>query len=139
MSTPLPSPSLVPPTQNGTPTPRHLSGPVDAWTAEREARLLYVQRQLKAAQAAWSEEQELWIDELEDLKRKCLKKEKRAKGRANSVAKMWKAKTWGSAAGLKGSEGEASGESGPAFVAEPEGMVVDDGVDGDCDGEEDEE
>ncbi|KAL8753335.1 MAG: hypothetical protein Q9199_005115, partial [Rusavskia elegans] len=200
ISTPLPSPSLVPLTQNGTPTPHHLSGPVDTWTVEREARLLYVQRQLKAAQAAWSEEQELWIDEvgscrfrfslifrgggslllivipytldnwrevggpsvgsvrmgtvwrdiqarsrgievhqLEDLKRICLKKEKKAKRRANSVAKMWKAKTWGSAAGLKGSEGEALGESSPAFVAEPEGMVGDDAVDGDCDEEEDEE
>lgn len=36
----------------------------DAWTVEQEARLVYVQRQLRAAQAAWSEEQELWIDEV---------------------------------------------------------------------------
>lgn len=36
----------------------------DAWTVEREARLVYVQGQLRAAQAAWSEEQELWIDEV---------------------------------------------------------------------------
>lgn len=36
----------------------------DAWTVEQEARLVYVQAQLRAAQAAWSEEQELWIDEV---------------------------------------------------------------------------
>ncbi|KAI4194112.1 MAG: hypothetical protein LQ348_002713, partial [Seirophora lacunosa] len=38
--------------------PEHL-----IWTARHEERLRYVQRQLTAAQAAWSEEQELWIDE----------------------------------------------------------------------------
>lgn len=55
------------------------------------------------------------------------------------MAKIWKAKTWGSAAKSKGSEGEASGENSPAFVAESEGMVDDDGVDDDCGGEGEEE
>lgn len=34
------------------------------WTPTHEARLSYVQQKLKAAQAAWSEEQGLWIDEV---------------------------------------------------------------------------
>ncbi|KAL9024523.1 MAG: hypothetical protein Q9180_007876 [Flavoplaca navasiana] len=94
------------------PPPHHLT-----WTEEKEERLLYVRRQLGEAQRRWSEEQELWIDEvhhLEDLKRACLKAEKKAKGRANSVAMIWKAKTWGSKAkdigtGL-GVEDEGDGE-----------------------------
>lgn len=34
------------------------------WTAENENRLVYVQGKLREAQAAWSEEQEVWIDEV---------------------------------------------------------------------------
>ncbi|KAL8762576.1 MAG: hypothetical protein Q9184_001430 [Pyrenodesmia sp. 2 TL-2023] len=39
--------------------PDHLT-----WTPEHEARLVLVQRQLRIAQARWSEEQDLWIDEV---------------------------------------------------------------------------
>ncbi|CAL8581690.1 hypothetical protein XPA_007375 [Xanthoria parietina] len=107
----------------------------DAWTVEREARLVYVQGQLRAAQAAWSEEQELWIDEvhhLEDLKRKCWKREKKAKGRATGVAAIWKVKTWGGAGA--GAKGKAE-DSSAAFVEEPESAVEEDEVED----EEDEE
>ncbi|KAL8898702.1 MAG: hypothetical protein Q9207_006562, partial [Kuettlingeria erythrocarpa] len=38
--------------------PDHLT-----WTPAHEARLVLVQRQLRIAQAKWSEEQDLWIDE----------------------------------------------------------------------------
>ncbi|KAL8734388.1 MAG: hypothetical protein Q9166_001586 [cf. Caloplaca sp. 2 TL-2023] len=117
-----PAPPLPP--QNRAPgshpaTPSHLS----CWTKENEERLVYVQGQLTAAQAAWSEEQDLWIDEvhhLEDLKRKCLKAEKKAiaRGRANSVASIWKAKTWGGKS--KNSSAEASGENSPRLFDEPE-------------------
>ncbi|KAL8775515.1 MAG: hypothetical protein Q9209_000011 [Squamulea sp. 1 TL-2023] len=109
-----------------------------SWTEEREERLVYVQRQLRMAQARWSEEQDLWIDEvhhLEDLKRKCLKAEKKAtsKRRASSVTTIWKSKTWGGKS--KNSSAEASGESSPALVDEPESM--EDEIDDEC--EEDEE
>lgn len=61
---PRPTASSPLPPQNGAsnshpPIPSHLN-----WTPEHEARLVYVQRQLTAAQAAWSEEQDLWIDEV---------------------------------------------------------------------------
>lgn len=39
--------------------PHHLT-----WTEEKEERLRYVRRQLRDAQRKWSEEQELWIDEV---------------------------------------------------------------------------
>ncbi len=39
--------------------PDHLT-----WTPAHEARLVLVQRQLRIAQAKWSEEQDLWIDEV---------------------------------------------------------------------------
>ncbi|KAL8910702.1 MAG: hypothetical protein Q9171_004037 [Xanthocarpia ochracea] len=144
----MPSSPLTPqppPPQNRTssshpPAPRHLS-----WTVEREARLVYVQKQLTAAQAAWSEEQDLWIDEvhqLENLKRKCLKAEKKeattAKRRANSVAAIWKAKTWGSSKSKTANNAEeALGESsGTAFVDGPESMENDGADDMEGDGEE---
>ncbi|KAL8995220.1 MAG: hypothetical protein Q9169_004984 [Polycauliona sp. 2 TL-2023] len=224
-----PSPKMPPPTTTTThahpppstndPAPQnHLE-----WTTELEERLLYVQRQLRMAQARWSEEQELWIDEvslwqfflgegrsgaegkekgrelllaryalpsqchgyhpqlsplsprnllslplplapslssssppipstnppffpkqvhhLEDRKRKCQKAEKKAKGVAHRVAKIWKAKTWGgsssmapmkdgrrenSAAAAVGDEGMGEGE---------EDADLDDGVGNDEDGE----
>lgn len=34
------------------------------WTPAHEARLAHVQAQLSAAQAKWSEEQNLWLDEV---------------------------------------------------------------------------
>ena len=34
------------------------------WTPAHEARLTHVQAQLAAAQARWSEEQDLWLDEV---------------------------------------------------------------------------
>lgn len=34
------------------------------WTPAHEARLAHVQAQLSAAQAKWSEEQDLWLDEV---------------------------------------------------------------------------
>ncbi|MCJ1427214.1 hypothetical protein MMC29_005117, partial [Sticta canariensis] len=66
------------------------------WTPAHEARLTHVQTQLAAAQARWSEEQDLWLDEvqgLEELKRahkKAVKKE--AKRLAKKSAAIWKAK-----------------------------------------------
>lgn len=63
----MPAPSL-PPQQHGSspsspnpPLPSHLT-----WTIAHEERLVYVQRHLTAAQAAWSEDQDLWIDEVWD-------------------------------------------------------------------------
>lgn len=68
------------------------------------------------------------VHQLEDLKRTCLKKEKKAKGRATGVAAIWKVKTWGGGAGAKG-KGAAGGEDiGAAFVEEPESAVVDEEV-----------
>ena len=58
----MPGPSTRPqdaPSGAHPPLPSHLT-----WTPEHEARLEYVQRELTAAQAAWSEEQDLWIDEV---------------------------------------------------------------------------
>ncbi|KAL8712610.1 MAG: hypothetical protein Q9220_003141 [cf. Caloplaca sp. 1 TL-2023] len=96
------------------------------WTLEREARLIYVQAQLKAAQAAWSEDQDLWIDEvihLEDLKRKCTKAERKAapRGRATSVTSILKSRSWGSKA--KAPPGKDSGETSPEATDNNENEV----------------
>ncbi|KAL8925550.1 MAG: hypothetical protein Q9208_003441 [Pyrenodesmia sp. 3 TL-2023] len=72
-----PQPQQGKPSAADQPPDHHLT-----WTAEHEARLVLVQRQLRIAQARWSEEQDLWIDEvthLENLKRKCLKAGKKKK------------------------------------------------------------
>ena len=73
------------------------------------------------------------VHHLEDLKRKCLKREKKAKGRATGVAAIWKVKTWGGAGA--GAKGKAE-DSSAAFVEEPESAVEEDEVE---DEEEDEE
>lgn len=66
------------------------------------------------------------VHQLEDLKRKCLKKEKKAKGRATGVAAIWKVKTWGGAGGkVKEAAEGGMAECGAAFVEEPESAVVD--------------
>lgn len=64
------------------------------------------------------------VHQLEDLKRTCLKREKKAKGRATGVAAIWKVKTWGGGAGAKG-KGAGVEENEAAFVEEPESAVVD--------------
>ncbi|KAL8799864.1 MAG: hypothetical protein Q9182_005571 [Xanthomendoza sp. 2 TL-2023] len=105
------------------------------WTEEKEERLVYVQAQLAKAQRRWSEEQVLWIDEvhhLEELKRQCLKVEKKAmaRGRANSVVAIWKTKTWGSS---KSKVSSAEGENSPNLGDEIENAIEDE----DPDAEED--
>ena len=72
------------------------------------------------------------VHHLEDLKRKCWKREKKAKGRATGVAAIWKVKTWGGAGA--GAKGKAE-DSSAAFVEEPESAVEEDEVED----EEDEE
>ncbi|MCJ1261202.1 hypothetical protein MMC22_001066 [Lobaria immixta] len=66
------------------------------WTPAHEARLAHVQAQLSAAQAKWSEEQNLWLDEvqgLEELRRAHKKAEKKeAKRLAKKTAGIWKSK-----------------------------------------------
>ncbi|KAI4216367.1 MAG: hypothetical protein LQ351_001377 [Letrouitia transgressa] len=120
--------SSPPPTQrleqqHDSPSPRPCPHPIDppTWTEAHETRLLHVQAQLKAAQAAWSEEQELWIDEvvhLENLKRKHLKAQKRADreraererriSRNNSTSStLFRPQTWGPGGGAP--DGECNG------------------------------
>lgn len=79
---------------------------------------MYVQGKLKEAQAAWSEEQDLWIDEvlhLEELKRSCLKAEKKllamGKRRGNSMAGLLKRPSWGKS-GMKMEDGGTRGAAG---------------------------
>ncbi|KAL8697092.1 MAG: hypothetical protein Q9224_002473 [Gallowayella concinna] len=105
------------------------------WTQEREERLVYVQGQLATAQKRWSEEQDLWIDEvhhLEELKRHCLKAEKKAmaRGRANSVAAIWKTKTWGSS---KNKGSLAEGENSPSLGDEVDDAIEEEEPDGEDD------
>lgn len=59
------------------------------------------------------------VHHLEDLKRKCLKAGKKAtaRGRANSVAAIWKAKTWGSSSSTsKYPSAETVGENSSALM-----------------------
>ncbi|KAL8948986.1 MAG: hypothetical protein Q9222_004874 [Ikaeria aurantiellina] len=110
-----PSPAPLSPQDRASSSYPTLPGHLN-WTSEREMRLVYVQAQLKAAQAAWSEDQDLWIDEvnhLEDLKRKCRKAEKKAasRGRANSVTSILKSRSWGSKS--KTTSGKDSGGISP--------------------------
>ncbi|KAL8664351.1 MAG: hypothetical protein Q9202_003166 [Teloschistes flavicans] len=82
------------------------------WTPSHEARLVYVQGRLREAQKRWSEDQGEWIDEvhsLEDLKRRCLKAEKKlqsaeqrgGRGRKGSLAGLWRKRGGGGGAGTK--------------------------------------
>ncbi|KAL8669274.1 MAG: hypothetical protein Q9168_006125 [Polycauliona sp. 1 TL-2023] len=172
MPLPVPSTTAHPP---AAPSPQnHL-----IWTTEREERLVYVSGQLSMAQARWSEEQELWIEEgwlgrylwdngegtgnekerrrvvdvvphpfseaihlprpfhtLEDLKRECKRAEKKAKGAAGRVARIWKARTWGSSSSLM-VKGEKSGGLVAGEREDQEEDEGDDIVDGnDSDGDE---
>ncbi|KAL8815993.1 MAG: hypothetical protein Q9223_004928 [Gallowayella weberi] len=129
----LPATSMPP--QNRTPVPDSVAESHLIWTKEREERLVYVQGQLAKAQRRWSEEQVLWIDEvhhLEELKRQCLKAEKKAvaRGRANSVAAIWKTKTWDSS---KSKAPSAEEENSPNLGDAVENAIEDE----DADGEED--
>lgn len=47
-----------------TSAPSHIDTNHLTWTPAHEARLALVQAQLSAAQARWSEEQELWLGEV---------------------------------------------------------------------------
>ncbi|MCJ1462074.1 hypothetical protein MMC07_000674 [Pseudocyphellaria aurata] len=97
------------------------------WTPEHEARLVHVQAQLSAAQAKWSEEQELWLDEvhgLEELRRahkKAVKKE--AKRFAKKTAGMWRAKANNSpgSGGTSEEEGDDSEEATKARAPQQSG------------------
>ncbi|KAL8806103.1 MAG: hypothetical protein Q9200_005160 [Gallowayella weberi] len=129
----LPATSMPP--QNRTPVPDSVAESHLIWTKEREERLVYVQGQLAKAQRRWSEEQVLWIDEVhhfEELKRQCLKAEKKAvaRGRANSVAAIWKTKTWDSS---KSKASSAEEENSPNLGDAVENAIEDE----DADGEED--
>ena len=45
-------------------SPRYSNSHYLAWTPAHEKRLLIVQTQLAKAQAEWSEDQEIWLDEV---------------------------------------------------------------------------
>lgn len=46
------------------PSPRPSNPHYLAWTPAHEERLLIVQKELAKAQAEWSEEQDIWLDEV---------------------------------------------------------------------------
>lgn len=46
------------------PSSRHSNSHYLTWTPAHERRLLLVQAQLAKAQAEWSEDQEIWLDEV---------------------------------------------------------------------------
>ncbi|KAL8631484.1 hypothetical protein Q9189_002813 [Teloschistes chrysophthalmus] len=143
---------------------------VGSWTPSHEARLVYVQGRLREAQKRWSEDQDAWIDEkwkhetltspvrvlrggqvhsLEDLKRKCLKAEKKllqggegggGRGRKGSLAALWKKRSAAGGGGAKRATTTATTmtEAG-AEVVQKIGDKDGEGTDDDDDGEEEEQ
>lgn len=82
------------------------------WTAQLEQQLQYAQEQLAIAQSNWSEDQEIWINEIEDLEDIRHAHEKLMRQNDRRRAK-WAIDRWRARARMSPGEGD-SGEDGSA-------------------------
>jgi hypothetical protein len=97
------------------PASRHSNPHYLEWTPAHEKRLQHVQTQLAKAQAEWSEEQEIWLDEVHELEerkrkyKKALKKEKRRGGKKGT---LWRTHSGYSTASMGESSDEDDDDEG---------------------------
>ncbi|MCJ1259316.1 hypothetical protein MMC24_007153, partial [Lignoscripta atroalba] len=96
-------------------TAEDMAADTNQWTAEKEARLQFVQRKLHEANKRWSAEQEKWlgeVDHLRELKRKVKAREKRSMRREEREKKKLKRTEATKGVMGVGKENEEKGESG---------------------------